>query len=173
MSFLHHVNQVHQAHNVPDADFRETRTAFYLDIELPGVKDKNSITITWNSPRSFVVEGSIPGIDVEGKPAAETDESHLNGSQLNGSQANGDGNLEHNTKGFGDTQTKKEEQPRGDTVTLVTLHERRIGTFSRLFSFMCDVDNKALRAKLRDGLLSIVLPKSDYESDLGWKPTID
>jgi hypothetical protein len=44
MSFLRHAKHVHQEHNVPDADMRETWT-YYLGIELPGVADKNSIGI--------------------------------------------------------------------------------------------------------------------------------
>ena len=40
---------------------------------------------------------------------------------------------------------------------IVTLGEQRIGADSRCFTFACDIDNKALRAKLRDGVLSIVV----------------
>jgi len=41
------------------------------------------------------------------------------------------------------------------------------------FTFACDVDNKALRAKLRDGLLSIAVPKVEQNIELGEKLAID
>jgi HSP20 family molecular chaperone IbpA len=45
------------------------------------------------------------------------------------------------------------------------LSERKIGPWQRTFTLPLDVDLKALRAKLRGGLLSIDLPKRDISRD--------
>jgi HSP20 family molecular chaperone IbpA len=166
MSFLRHAKHAHQEHNVPDADMRETRTAYYLDIELPGVGDKNSISIAWMSPRLLVVEGLIGRLEVEGKLDGD-----VNGAQANGSHANGDSGLQQGTKGSQmAADPKSETQPWHEVIAL---NERRIGAYSRHFTFACDVDNKALRAKLRDGLLSIAVPKVEHNIEFGEKLAID
>jgi HSP20 family molecular chaperone IbpA len=166
MSFLRHAKHAHQEHNVPDAEIRETRTAYYLDIELPGVGDKNSIGIAWMSPRLLVVEGLIGRVDVEAKLDADT-----NGGQSNATHAHGDSDVRQGTKGSHEAAPpKNEKQPWHDVMTL---SERRIGAYSRHFTFACDVDNKALRAKLRDGLLGIVVPKVEHNIELGEKLAID
>src|SRR5579859_7213392 len=104
------------------------------------------------SPRLLVVEGLTGRLEVEGKLDGD-----VNGAQANGSHANGDSDLRQGTKGSqGAAQPKSEKQPWHEVITL---NERRIGAYSRHFTFACDVDNKALRAKLRDGLLSIAVPK--------------
>jgi HSP20 family protein len=166
MSFLRHAKHAHQEHNVPDADIRETRTAYYLDIELPGVGDKNSIGIAWMSPRLLVVEGLIGRLEVEGKVDAD-----INGGQTNGSPAKGDSDVREGTKGSQEAaQPKSERQPWQEVMTV---SERRIGAYSRHFSFACDVENMSLRAKLRDGLLSVVVPKVEHNIELGEKLAID
>jgi HSP20 family molecular chaperone IbpA len=55
---------------------------------------------------------------------------------------------------------------------MMNLGERRIGADSRHFTFACDIDNKALRAKRRDGLLSIVVPKVEHNIELEGKLAI-
>jgi len=166
MSFLRSMKHARQEHNVPDADIRETQKAYYLDIELPGVGDKNSIGIAWMSPHLLVVEGLIGRAAVEGEE--DTDNS---GGQADEGQASDDRGLRKRLKGPQEAaQPKSESQPWHDVVTL---SERRIGSYSRQFTFACDVDNKALRAKLRDGLLSIVVPKVEHNIVLGEKLPID
>jgi len=44
---------------VPDADIYETESAYQIDIEVPGVTDKEIMMIQWMSPRTLVVQGLI------------------------------------------------------------------------------------------------------------------
>jgi HSP20 family molecular chaperone IbpA len=53
----------HQRHHkqhifVPHVDMRETKHDYYIDIELPGVYDKNSINIEWTANRKLLIEGA-------------------------------------------------------------------------------------------------------------------
>ena len=166
ISFLRHAKQAHQQRNVPDADIRETRTAYYLDIELPGVGDKDSINIAWLSPRLLVVEGLIGRLEVEGNLNSVNDRGHPNGAHKNG-----DSDDQQSMKGAQEAvQPQSGNQPWHDVVTV---SERRIGVYSRQFTFACDVANAALRAKLRDGLLSVVVPKVEHNLEFGGKLIID
>jgi hypothetical protein len=120
MSFLRHAKHAHQEHIVPDADMRETRTAYYPDIELPGVGGKNSIGLAWMSPRLLVVEGLTGRLEAEGKLDGDA-----NRVQANGSHANVDSDLGQGTKGSqGAARPKSETQPWHGAITL---NERRFG----------------------------------------------
>jgi len=41
----------------PATDIRETMRAYHIEIETPGVIDKNDILIQWMSPHTLLVEG--------------------------------------------------------------------------------------------------------------------
>lgn len=186
LPFRRHSKQAHgTTYNVPDVDIRETKTAYYFDIELPGVGDKKSISIKWTSSRSFVVEGLIGRLEVEGSQDVKAEggqDVNAEGSQDNkAEESHSHAEKEENndakisplpsisyTNGIAIDKTK--QQPWHDVVTL---QERRIGAFRRSFNVSCDVDNKELRAKLQDGLLSIKVPKSEHEHGLDWKPEIE
>lgn len=43
----------------PKIDIRETTHAYYIDIELPGVRDTSSFCMVWRSDRELVVEGAV------------------------------------------------------------------------------------------------------------------
>ncbi len=56
---------------------------------------------------------------------------------------------------------KKEENPE-DSVHMLT-HGRHIGHYARSFYFCVEVDQKSMRAKLSNGLLSISVQKRPHE----------
>ena len=205
--------------NEPDVDIRETKAAYYIDVELPGVSDRSSIAITWVSRHSFVVEGLVARLEVEPPPKKTTskkpetinewgDLSRKQGdSDLGHSSANvanhshdwkkgpttatpapapaepamANGNNANAANGDGATingtakpavgqQQQPKPQPWHDVVVV---NERRIGAYSRVFYLPCIVVHKQLRAKLQDGLLSIMVPKSEEELEgLDWMPII-
>jgi HSP20 family protein len=53
---------------------------------------------------------------------------------------------------------KREQEEREEGATYYT-YERAYGTFSRAFTLPEDVDGDAVRAELRDGVLTLTLPK--------------
>ncbi len=55
----------------------------------------------------------------------------------------------------------------------LTVGERKIGAFSRNFSSPCDVDNVALRATLKDGLVRMVVPRCESEAGFEGKARIE
>jgi len=51
---------------VPNADIRETRQAYHIEIEVPCVTDKNACIVHWLSPRILLVRGDILRPDISG-----------------------------------------------------------------------------------------------------------
>ena len=45
------------AHWTPDSDVRETKLAYHIEMEVPGVSDKKTIKVACLSPRTLLVEG--------------------------------------------------------------------------------------------------------------------
>jgi len=43
----------------PNTDIRETKLAYHIEIEVPGVTDRKNLLIQWMSPRTLLVEGDI------------------------------------------------------------------------------------------------------------------
>merc|ERR1711939_831917 len=69
---LHHVpipflaHKVHKVFHdkdqdvhVPKSDVRETPKSFYLEVELPGIKDKSELHLRWTSTRTLLVTSKI------------------------------------------------------------------------------------------------------------------
>ncbi len=56
---------------------------------------------------------------------------------------------------------KREERTEGEEGGKFHLSERRYGTFTRSFVLPRDVDSDAIAARFEDGVLSIVIPKSE------------
>jgi HSP20 family molecular chaperone IbpA len=52
---------------VPRTDIRETKHAYHIEIELPGVTDKTATTIQWLEDRTLLVRGQVGGPIEEGK----------------------------------------------------------------------------------------------------------
>ena len=195
LPFYWHRKHAPRAWNIPDVDIRETKTAYYFDVELPGVGDKKSISITWTSSRSFLVEGLIGRLEVEGSKEGDgkqydaeivdntgilhqpsgnraTDRCH---PSVNGSEKHNESSVPPFVS-YTNGATIEKSLPVTDLPPwhdLVTLSERRIGAYRRSFNVPCDVENKELRAKLQDGLLSISVPKTEHEHGLDWKPNIE
>src|SRR5437016_4593033 len=58
--------------NRPDVDIRDAFTHYYVDVEVPGVKNPKDISVVWTSTRSLVVSGSIEPPDAAYTTTATT-----------------------------------------------------------------------------------------------------
>ena len=57
-------------------------------------------------------------------------------------------------------EKREESKDKGESYLRV---ERAYGNFRRVFNFACDLDEKKVDAEFEDGILTIVLPKSEKE----------
>jgi len=166
---LHHVPlpyMVYKAHKMfhdkdqdlhqPRADLRETENAFYIEVELPGIREKSELRLRWTTLRSLLVKSSIhrpeipetehhgeapstaPEVTTATEPAKATEEAPPAG-----------------------TATKPKEPVKIEPH--LTVHERQIGDHIRAFNFPVDVDRDKTTARLEAGLLRIIVPKVEHE----------
>lgn len=169
---LHHLPLPYMAHKLhrtfhdkdldvhqPKADVRETLKSFYLEVELPGIRDKSELHLRWTSMRTLLITSRTarPEIPEEElaevtiiKPAQPTPEPKQE--------------VEEDTKVSSETPNKTSSTH--STVKKephITVHERQIGEILRAFSFPVDVDRDNTHAKLDAGLLRVVIPKVEHE----------
>lgn len=134
-------------HWQPKFDVRETAEAYHLYGELPGAT-KDQISIEFPESQRIVISG-------------KTERSYLSatpGSRPNSRQATVEDEAE-----AGEKAVAADASPR-DTAKY-WLSERNIGQFSRAFSLPSRVDEEAVSASLKDGVLSVVIPKAKkYEA---------
>ncbi|KAL4758573.1 Hsp20/alpha crystallin family protein [Aspergillus foveolatus] len=128
----------------PRFDVRETSDAYHLDGELPGVAQKD-IDIEFTDPQTIVIKGRVErqyhsaNTDTTEKQPRVEDEGSSNEVTKTGEKQV--------------TKSASSEKPR------YWVSERSVGEFQRTFSFPSRVGQDRVRASLRDGILSVVVPK--------------
>jgi HSP20 family molecular chaperone IbpA len=118
----------------PKFDVRESEASFHLDGELPGISQED-INIEFTDPQTLVVKGRTER------------EYHTTEPK---EQANSEQAVE---------TTEKASKPSG-TSHRYWASERTVGEFSRTFSFPIRVDQDKVKASLKNGILSVVVPKA-------------
>jgi len=161
----------------PKFDVKEGKESYVLHGELPGIAQKD-IDIQFSDAQTLVVKGrtereyhagsppagAIEGSDGEQKRIEEGGEgkqSHKatvedegeEGKQAQGKQAQASNGHEKQV-----VQHQKKEQHPAQHKYWVT--ERSIGEFHRSFTFPGRVDQDGVKASLKDGILTVVVPKA-------------
>ena len=146
---------------MPRFDFRETKDSYLLDGELPGVPQEN-MDIEFTDPHTLVIKGRIeeskevtPESESKSEsnyhpPTVEDEDASDKSSESNESSSSS--NALQKSEAQTPVKSKKPEYK-------VWYSERRSGSFSRTFNFPVRVNQDEVRASLKDGVLSIVVPK--------------
>jgi HSP20 family protein len=135
----------------PDFDAAETNIAYFLQGDFAGVASKDDIKIEWVGNRTLVIEATVEGVNLAelwGVPLSDIDTG-------NGDSQNGDS--DH-------LQEKGHKNGAKQHAVRTWLSERGLGPMQRSFTFPRDVDAENLRAKLRNGVLLIMVPKMTSET---------
>ncbi|KAK2872031.1 hypothetical protein FQN49_002625 [Arthroderma sp. PD_2] len=166
----------------PKFDVRELKDAYHLDGEIPGVNQKD-IEIEFTDPQTLVVRGrSKREYTTSNAKAAEESSSatpapaadEASSSRRNSHQATVEDEEEPSTA---TPATSRPASPARDNVAKTNnsnavkkanatlafrywMTERSFGEFNRVFKFPSRVDQDAVRASLKDGILSITVPKA-------------
>ncbi|KAI9772243.1 MAG: hypothetical protein M1840_000992 [Geoglossum simile] len=138
----------------PKFDVRESKSAYELYGELCGV-EQDDISIGFADTHTVVIKGRVernPGARVTGEVEGgdhsyhkPTVEDEIDDARNVGTRPVAKTDTENGTDG-------------GGVKYWVT--ERSVGAFHRSFSFPSRVDQDAVKASLRNGILSIVIPKA-------------
>lgn len=119
----------------PRFDVRESETAYHLDGELPGIAQED-IDIEFTQPQTLVVKGRTVR---EYQTSEPTEQS-------------GNDNEEQAVESASKTSAKAGHH--------YWASERTVGEFSRTFSFPNRVDQENVKASLKNGVLSVLVPKA-------------
>jgi HSP20 family molecular chaperone IbpA len=118
----------------PRFDVRETKESYLLDGELPGV-DQKDIDIEFSDPQTLVIKGRVQ--------------------------------REYTSPEGGETQQQQQQQQqvekqgeKGKPGHRFWVSERSVGEFHRSFNFPARVDQDNVKASLKNGVLSVVVPKA-------------
>jgi HSP20 family molecular chaperone IbpA len=153
----------HITHWQPRFDVRETTNAYELYGELPGLTKEN-LQIEFPQPQTLTVRGRTERNYTNASPqpgVAAIEE----GSRRSSFQATvEDESAEAETSGAVQKKPEQQQQQQqsGSNTDKVKywLSERSIGEFSRTFDFPTRVDQDAVSASLKDGILSVSVPKA-------------
>lgn len=140
----------------PKFDVKEVEGAYELHGEFPGVEQKD-LSIEWTDAQTLAVRGRVERVREEGErpdtttPAIENSKQKQPTVEDEGNEAS----TEVAKKGGQEVSKKNEAgQPR------YWVSERSVGEFHRSFSFPTRVDQDAVKASLKNGVLSVVVPKA-------------
>lgn len=157
----------------PHCDIRETKSAYYLDVELPGLRDRGDVKLRWTGTRSLFVDAKIQraklpeeeeeeeekAVPAEGvvvtTPPAEEGTSSSSPSSSSSSESDKK-NKKEKKKGKKSKKSSKKENKKN---VHFLKKERKTGELARAFNFPVDVEQDKTVAKLAYGVLSVVVPK--------------
>lgn len=149
----------------PRFDVKEVADAYELHGELPGIEQKDveieftdaqTLTIRGRSERSYT-SGTPPSNLVEGtKSSGAITEGGE--QQISHKATVEDEDAANNTNTSVTAQEQKPKQQQEQAKYWVS--ERSVGEFARSFSFPTRVDQDAVKASMKNGILSIVVPKT-------------
>ncbi|KAF7164150.1 hypothetical protein CNMCM5623_008840 [Aspergillus felis] len=126
----------------PRFDVRETNDAYLLDGELPGIAQKD-IDIEFSDNDTLVIKGRSEREYHSGTPEQPTQES----------------SEKENTEVIKSSDQQKQVSKHEKKQHRFWVTERSVGEFHRTFQFPTPVDQDSVKASLKNGILSIVVPK--------------
>lgn len=155
----------------PKFDVKETKDNYELHGELPGLEQK-AINIEWTDNNTLTISGRHEQVREEGqRPQGFIENSngdsdnaqhkleqhqHQHQPTVEDETAASDANNKVAKQSGQQEVAKQDEQPKAK----YWVSERSIGEFHRSFAFPARVDQDAVKASLKDGILSIVVPKA-------------
>ena len=173
----------------PKFDVRETPLTYELHGEFPGVSQReisiiftenDTLTISGTSERTYEVgprrlslgaaaapKPFIPPIQSDSSPAAEV--------KTEGEVKGEEGRGESGGKGKGNEEKRTAQQILEGNLWEIEnggkywVSEREVGVFKRVFSFPVKLLHDEVTATMRNGVLSIVVPKVSHFNNAYWR----
>jgi len=157
----------------PDFDLRETPDAYFLEGEFPGIQGRSAIKLQWMDGHTLRIQGTIQktdlniewGVNITEKRAQEQEQDQPDSTQFrndvneqNGVDSGELVSVQGPERRGGGNSAYSLEKP---AAMRLWLNERRAGLYVRNFSFPVAVNTDAIQARLSQGLLRIMVPKTD------------
>lgn len=143
----------------PRFDVKEVETGYELHGEIPGA-ERDNISIEFTEPQTIVISGRTERSYTSGTPPAGLVEGS-NNNNSGAHKANVEDEDAEKAKEKGSAVAKADDhQQQQRPKEKFWVSERSVGEFSRTFSFPTLVDQEAVSANLKDGILSVTVPKA-------------
>lgn len=149
------------SHFKPAFDVKETEEGYTLEGELPGV-DQKDINIEFVDEYTLTVKGRVERRSESGSRPQQQDKKErkpLKPTVEDEDQANASESKEVSQSTSSSSEPAKAEES-AQPQHHYWIAERSIGEFSRTFTFPARVNQDAVKASLRNGVLTIHVPKA-------------
>lgn len=134
----------------PKFDVKEAQDKYILEGELPGIEQKD-VVIEFADEQTLTVKGRTEHVREEGdRPSNEAKQIGAPGTQSSAS-----------SKEVTTTGSKDVAKQQGQPEHTYWVSERSVGEFARSFAFPGPVDHERVKASMKNGILSIVVPKME------------
>jgi HSP20 family protein len=151
----------------PKFDVKETSDAYELHGEIPGVEQKD-VSIEWTDNNTLTISGRHEHVREEGRrpeggllEGSGSSQARIEGHDKADSSKSASASATPNT----DVQTTNvDAHPDGPSQPKYWVSERSVGSFHRSFAFPARVDQDAVKASLKNGILSIAVPKAKAQT---------
>ncbi|CCU74439.1 heat shock protein 30 [Blumeria hordei DH14] len=141
----------------PKFDVKELGDSFELHGELPGIDQKN-VDIEFTDASTLTIKGRIERSYSKGTPPAGFVEGEAD------KRATCEDGKRETTKQDNNVSVKKSEDLNTSREKFWVM-ERSIGEFSRSFAFPVPVNQDSVKASMKDGILSVMIPKSKKQEN--------
>lgn len=167
--------KVWHPHVMPRFDMYETSAAFVVEGELPGSRARAHMTLEWMQPRTLLIQGTLDSTGIFG-PQPPEDDREAGAAKPEATNGTEEISIaeptEEDVKKFKEVSEEDTNDIFATSGSEVTkgavrswMSERCIGPYFRSFTFPSAVDEKSIKAVLRDGLLTVTIPKdADLET---------
>lgn len=151
----------------PKFDIRESNNGYHLEGELPGVEQDN-IEIEFTDPQTLIIKGRSQrnsskdnNEDIENDSSSETESGSTKSRQPTvEDEGEETSNNDVATPKSSDEDDEPEQKPgRTGPVNKYLVSERSIGEFHRTFTFPSRIEQDGVKARLRNGILSVQVPR--------------
>lgn len=139
----------------PKFDVREVGDKYLLEGELPGIAQKD-IAIEFLDDQTLTIKGRTEHYRKE-SPPPEAEEAQAANDHAESPSAQKQSTSADDKQVA--TSGSQEVSTRGEAKHTYWITERSVGEFARSFAFPNRVDQDKVKASLKDGILSVVVPK--------------
>jgi HSP20 family protein len=163
----------------PLFDVKEENEAYHLEGELPGI-DQKDISIEFTDEHTLTIKGRSEHHTESGTPPTAAVEASEKSTLQDGTAtpASDDGSVKSHQPTVEDEEAPANSSAAAESSQVAGpapaqepakteapkpqywISERSVGQFERSFSFQARVDQDAVKASLKNGILSIVVPKA-------------
>jgi HSP20 family molecular chaperone IbpA len=148
----------------PNFDVQETEHEYILEGEVPGLSNKQNLSIEFTDDKTILIQGRIE----RSVKRWSDDQGRIQAIEGNEEQKN----ITESGEKHEDKQQQKDDrvQKKDDSQRQVNkkpkywVSERSVGEFSRSFSFPTSVDVEKVKASLEHGILKVVVPKLEKKA---------